>query len=238
MLQHRAGMAATTTDSPLQQLLTRSVKAFPEKMAIRTESDAASYSQLYSLVGRVASGMIESGVGKMDRVAWLLPNCLEAVACTLACYSMGAISVPINVRYASEQVAYMVKKVEARILFLSVSHLDVLQELCGHLQLVVVGPGRTPHRHWDEFLQTLGHVGVVPVHSAHPALILFTSGSTGRPKGVLHSHGTCWAAVCTSAKAFGLLGEDVVLVGKAIAHAGGLQTQLLPTLLPDYSWTS
>ena len=228
-------MAAAKADgTPLQQLLARSAKACPQKIAIRTESGDASYSQLYSLVGRVSAAMMNLGIGAMDRVGWLLPNCLQAVACTLACYSIGAVSVPINVRYASDEVAYMVNKVQAKMLFLSVGKLDVLQDLPAHLQLIVIGAQtsqRLSHRSWDEFLQTDVEASSAPVSTEHPALILFTSGSTGRPKGVLHSHGTCWAAIRISAEAFQLRSDDVVLVGKAITHAGGLQTQLLPTLI-------
>jgi len=204
---------------------------FPEKIAIRADSGDITYANLLSLVGRVASALKASGIDRMDRVGWLLPNRLEAVACTCACYYLGAVSVPINVRYASEEVAYMVSKVQAKLLFVEASKLDVLQILPAQMQIVSVGlKTAVHHRSWEEFLRASGPASLQPVDSRHPALILFTSGSTGRPKGVLHSHASCWAAINTSAEMIQLDEDEVVLVGKAITHAGGLQTQLLPTL--------
>ncbi|CAE7226472.1 lcfB [Symbiodinium natans] len=223
--------AGTEGGTQLQQLLETSARSSPEKTAIRTDGGDVSYSELCALVGRVAGALTGSGVDKMDRVAWLLPNLIEAVACSFACYSVGAVSVPINVRYSSEEAAYMVNKVQAKVLFLQADKLDVLRKLSCPVQVVVLGAARGQHRSWEEFLQTKARACFQPVSAQHPALILFTSGSTGHPKGVLHSHGTCWAAIDTSARSFRLGSDDVVLVGKAICHAGGLQTQLLPTLL-------
>ncbi|CAE7216199.1 lcfB [Symbiodinium necroappetens] len=225
-------MAASACGTPLQQLLSRSASRFPEKIAIRAESGDITYANLFSLVGRVASALKGSGIDRMDRVGWLLPNRLEAVACTCACYLLGAVSVPINVRYSPEEVAYMVNKVQAKLLFVEASKLDVLQYLPAQMQIVAVGlKTAVHHRSWEAFLQADGPASLQPVDTQHPALILFTSGSTGRPKGVLHSHASCWAAINTSAEMLQLDCDEVVLVGKAITHAGGLQTQLLPTLL-------
>lgn len=217
---------------PLQLLLEQASAKSPQKIVIRVEGVELSYFKLHHWVRNVAAALVSSGIEKTDRVAWLLPNCLEALALTCACYCVGAVSVPINVRYSPKEVSYMVEKVKAKMLFLQPDALHVIPDLSLMLEVVTVGSEMVhPHTSWSDFEQRQGPITVRPVQSSHPALILFTSGSTGHPKGVLHSLGGCWAAINTSAKALGLGNEDVVLVGKPITHAGGLQTQLLPALM-------
>eukprot|EP00437_Effrenium_voratum_P004846 CAMPEP_0181424442 /NCGR_PEP_ID=MMETSP1110-20121109/14647_1 /TAXON_ID=174948 /ORGANISM="Symbiodinium sp., Strain CCMP421" /LENGTH=521 /DNA_ID=CAMNT_0023547601 /DNA_START=97 /DNA_END=1662 /DNA_ORIENTATION=+ len=223
---------ANVTPAPLQMLLEQVCATSPRKIAIRMEGVEVSYFKLHQWVRRLASALVGSGIETTDRVAWLLPNCLEAVALTCACYCIGAVSVPINVRYSPKEVSYMVDKVKAKIIFLQVDTLPVISDLSlDTLEVVTVGPKVHRHTSWSDFEQREGETSLRPLPPSHPALILFTSGSTGRPKGVLHSLGGCWAAISTSAGAFGLGSEDVVLVGKPITHAGGLQTQLLPALM-------
>lgn len=240
-------LAMVEGETLLQQLTETAARNFGDKIAIQSEGKtgtgfvASSYDDFHVLVLRVASALVASGVEKMDRVAWLMPNCLEAVALTCACYRIGAISVPINVRYAAPEVEYMVDKVKAKILFLTAQKMNILEEFLQIPRPVVAirVPSGDPatvwvgHETWESFLQLEGDGKnlVRPCAPEDPALILFTSGTTGFPKGVLHSHGSCWAAITNSAEALGLQSDDVVLVGKPITHAGGLQTQLLPTLM-------
>eukprot|EP00438_Fugacium_kawagutii_P015324 Skav233065 [mRNA] locus=scaffold1468:67233:73083:- [translate_table: standard] len=128
----------------------------------------------------------------------------------------------------------MISKVQANLLFLSSSKLELLQDPSLVQVVLLDAPPAPRHSTWEEFLARGGEENLRPVGAEHPALILFTSGTTGHPKGVLHSHGGCWSAINTSAKTFGVCSDDVVLVGKPITHAGGLQTQLLPTLM--FGW--
>lgn len=215
------------TPSCLQQLLDKPAREFPEKIAIRTpDGFSCTFSELRASIASVASALLSSGLPRGARVAWLLPNGLEALQLSCACYQVAAISVPINLRYSAPEVVYMVNKVQAKMLFLPSSK---LQQLPGGLAPEVVA---TPGPAWDAFRGrgVQRAPALRPAAPEQPALILFTSGTTGHPKGVLHSHGGCWAAIQTSAETFGLRSDDVVLVGKPISHAGGLQTQLLPTL--------
>lgn len=67
-----------------------------------TSGGATTFSQLELLVARVAAALV-AAVEPMDRVAWLLPNCLEALAVTCACYRAAAVAVPINPRYTAPE---------------------------------------------------------------------------------------------------------------------------------------
>ncbi|MEM8679373.1 MAG: class I adenylate-forming enzyme family protein [Planctomycetota bacterium] len=217
--------------SSLQGLLDLPLRETPGKTAIRTEAVQVSYQELDLSMRGVASGLQRQGVSAGDRVAWFLPNGMEAVVTTLACYQLGAIAVPLNYRYVSEEIGDVLARTGSKLLIFHASRREVVQPLLDSeptWTAFEVGGA-------DAGFETLHNCDPlsdsVSVAADHPALILFTSGSTGRPKGVVHSHAGAFAGIDISRRVFDFCREDVVLVGKSISHAGGLQTQLMPTLL-------
>jgi len=217
----------------LQQLLSAPLKATPEKVALRTATQALSYAELCDSIQKVAQGLCSMGIAKGDRVAWYLPNGIEATCVTLACYQIGAVAVPLNFRYVTEEVDDVVARTEASLLVYSADRSDVVQPViqARGVASVVVGGEPGQGRAYDALLSAGTLEGCTPVAAEDPALILFTSGSTGHPKGVVHSQAGVFQAIDQSRQLFDFQAADVVLVGKAISHAGGLQTQMLPALL-------
>lgn len=222
-----------TDRSKLQRLLDTPLQQFPEKTAIHTESQQVTYRELDRLARSVAAGLLNHGVGSGDRVAWFLPNCLEAVVTTLACYQIGAVAVPLNYRYVADEAQDVLQRTAAKILIFHAARSNVVAPLLSSGQPTAFEIGGPALDGADPFDKLLGHQPLdepILVEGTHPALILFTSGSTGRPKGVVHSHDGAHEGIDVSRRVFDFTKDDVVLVGKPISHAGGLQTQLMPTL--------
>ncbi len=221
----------------LQTLLEKAVRQFPEKTAIQCAGQQVCYTDLKQQVQQVAAGLQHCGIEPGDRVAWFLPNCLEAVLTTLACYHIGVIAVPLNYRYVTEEAIDVIQRVDARLLLFHTSKTQVVEPLLQTREDMIVfavGPGPNLPEAVKPFsiLLNQGELkSAVDVESTSPGLILFTSGSTGHPKGVVHSHAGLFTGIEVSRQVFDFTDEDVVLVGKPISHAGGLQTQLMPALL-------
>jgi acyl-CoA synthetase (AMP-forming)/AMP-acid ligase II len=218
----------------LQHLLAAPLQNDANKTAVRVGSLRVSYRELDLQIRSVAAGLRRCGVEPGDRVAWLLPNCLEAVVTTMACYQIGAIAVPLNYRYVVEEARDVLERTRAGVLVYHASRAELvqsLQESGQRLKRFSVGDSETSPSSFDLLRGDHPLVEAAVVEPSHPALILFTSGSTGRPKGVVHSHQAASFAIDVSRRVFDFRSDDVVLVGKPISHAGGLQTQLMPTLL-------
>lgn len=218
----------------LQELLGPPRDRDAEKIAIRCGQRQITYAELDRQVRQVAAGMQANGVSPGERVAWLLPNCLEAVITTLACYRIGAVSLPLNYRYVAPEIQYVCDLTRPVLLISHADRATVVDELEAAIDTIpriVVGDGAADCAAWSTLLGNGPTPAGATLDDNSPALILFTSGSTGRPKGVLHSHGGVWAAISHSRETLDFRSDDVVLVGKPISHAGGLQTQLLPALL-------
>jgi acyl-CoA synthetase (AMP-forming)/AMP-acid ligase II len=221
--------------TPLQNLLNLALDAYPARTAIRCGDRAITYADLNYLVGKAAAGFARLGVNPGDRVAWFLPNSLEAVVTTLACYRIGAVSVPVNYRYVAPEVQYVLEWTTPRLLVFHQDRAEVVRSMgdaVERLSHVVVGSTQAVQSFWpwETIMADTVLTRGAALEDTAPALILFTSGSTGHPKGVTHSHWSAWSAIDNSRQALDIGADDVVLVGKPISHAGGLQTQLLPAL--------
>lgn len=219
--------------SQLQSLLDHPYERSPDKIAIRTHDSEVSYRGLRDQISSVAQGLVREGIGKGDRVAWFLPNGLEAVLTTLACYQIGAVAVPMNYRYVAEEAQDILERTRASLLVYHVERDEMVGPICEsmqHLKSFQVGPSNGGRPRFESFLSHAPLADVTLVEPDHPALILFTSGSTGRPKGVVHSHDGASCSIDVSRRLFDFNERDIVLVGKPISHAGGMQTQMMPTL--------
>jgi long-chain acyl-CoA synthetase len=219
----------------LQDLLATGRRRDAEKPAIRCAGTSVSYAELDRRIRQVAAGLVAHGIGRGDRVALFLPNGLPAVYLTLACYQAGAIAVPLNYRYLAAEARHVLERVEPRLLVYHASRREIVEQLPSErLEACFVVDGRDADAAAEPFDRLLVREPLdapVAVTEEDPALILFTSGSTGRPKGVVHSHHSAFSGVAISRRVTEIDAHDVVLVGKPISHAGGLETQLMPTLL-------
>jgi fatty-acyl-CoA synthase len=76
-----------------------------------------SFAQLADESRRVASGLRKLGIGQGDRVALWLPNVPAWLAAFFACAQLGAIAVSVNTRFRSHELADILQRSGARVLF-------------------------------------------------------------------------------------------------------------------------
>ena len=106
----------------LSEILHKSVQNNPERTALIFFGRKISYSELQSMVNRIASALTSLCVKKGDRIALVLPNCPEFVIFYFAALKIGAIVVPTNPMYSSREMKFQLKDCGAEILVI----LDVL----------------------------------------------------------------------------------------------------------------
>lgn len=223
-------------ETPLQSFLGYSAAMAPDQVAINYGSRNISYRELDRRIRQLATGLLHQGVQSGDRVALFVPNCPEAVMALIACYLIGAVAVPLNYRYQGEEARSVIRRIQAKMLICHEERLEIVESFLdknNSLPTFVIGRGRPSEtfRLVEELFSSSPLPQAIQIPPEHPALILFTSGSTGQPKGVVHSHHSAFSAIDISRQIFDFTQQDIVLIGKPISHAGGLQTQLMPTLL-------
>ena len=78
---------------------------------------------------RFANLLLSRGVGKGDKVAILLMNCLEWLPIYFGILKTGAIAVPFNFRYSAEEIEYCVNLSEADVLIFGPEFVGRIEEI-------------------------------------------------------------------------------------------------------------
>lgn len=209
------------------RLLDDHLAARGHETALVFEDRRYSYADLERATARTAHALFDLGIAPGDRVAVVAGNSDHYAIALLAASRIGAISVPMNIRWAPAEIAYGLDDAGARLLLV-----DERFETAGR-DAVTKAEGTTellPLAHGDDALvaraaRTPADV-VVPradVAFDDPHRILYTSGTTSRPKGVVHTHGGCaWNHLAMAGTDL-VRPEDRILVAYPMFHVSGLE---------------
>jgi acyl-CoA ligase (AMP-forming) (exosortase A-associated) len=191
-------MSELLFELPLRTALSR-----PDAPALRFKTGAAqetvNYGTLAQQIDAVASGLIEQGLARFERVAVYLPKRIETVASFFGIVRAGGVFVPVNPLLKAPQVAHILADCNVRTLITSADRLAGLTEVlanCHDLRSIVLidetatRPATLPAvgmHTWRQLVSASGRA-FHRVVDMDMAAILYTSGSTGKPKGVVLSH--------------------------------------------------
>ena len=143
---------------------------------------------------RFANLLKKRGVKKGDKVAILLMNCLEWLPIYFGILKTGALAVPLNFRYASDEIKYCLDLAEVDILVFGPEFIgrveEIAEEISENRLLFFVG-GNCPTFAEDYNSLTANcssNFVNEPLTDDDYAAIYFSSGTTGFPKAILHKH--------------------------------------------------
>ncbi|MFM8895632.1 MAG: class I adenylate-forming enzyme family protein, partial [Actinomycetales bacterium] len=219
----------------MHHVITRALEIDADRPILESDGVWTTAAELERLVARLASGLTAIGLEEGDRVAFLLPNCLEAVVCYLACFRMRLVAVPLDYQYHPLQIGYALNHSGASILIAAhdrMAGLDEAGALRSVARVAVVGGESTPgdRRAFATLLGADRAVTVDPPTDESAAVMIYTSGTTSRPKGVVLSHGALATGIRKYLARVTLTPDDVVLVMTSVSRPLALRCQLLPML--------
>lgn len=190
--------------------------------------------QLIERIRHLALALHERGVRQGDRVAILAESCPEWSITDYAILASGGVTVPIYPTQAVEQVGFILKNCEAKLLFVSNQKLlrrvqPALDSLKGDAPQLILFDGKTDGA---EALDAFAALGAnAATHrpelfdelsaQATPddlATIIYTSGTTGEPKGVMLSHRNLVFDAVGSGQHLGPDANDVFLSFLPLSH--------------------
>jgi fatty-acyl-CoA synthase len=189
----------------------------PGRVCLIFEEKSYTYGELAERVNKLANSLLEMGIQKGDRIAILLPNCLEWFDIIFAAAKVGAVYIPVNILFKTPEVKYIVENSESKWMFVGEALLGSLQpiqtELTSVQQFICVGES-CPEGfiNYDEVLER-GHPGEpeIEVNADDLYLFQYTSGTTGFPKGAMHTHSTVLWNSYHQIPDFGLNENDIFL---------------------------
>jgi acyl-CoA synthetase (AMP-forming)/AMP-acid ligase II len=205
------------------ELLSKAARTYSLRPALRLGTRTFTYGELDEVCGRVAAGLLASGLHRGDRVVVWMPNRLELVISMLAGFRAGLFVVPVNARLHPSEVGYIIDNSEAAALIHD-------EGLAGQVEGWLEGlPGRL--RRFPAGALPTSASGLPPVEMDPDdhAWLFYTSGTTGRPKGAVLTHRNLVAAAMNClADLYSFQPEDVVLHAAPLTHGCGVY--MLPAL--------
>jgi fatty-acyl-CoA synthase len=233
------------------RLVDRAAERFGDREALYYEGQRWSFADLKAETDRVAKGLMALGIQPGDKVSLWMPNRPEWIAAMFAVMKIGAILVPINTRFRTADLEYVVRHSNSTTLIIldrsgPVRYSEMVCELCPDLhqrdpdhassallpdlrRIVLLGERRLAGTHaWSDML---ARGEIIPeaaleerqraVDPDATALLVYTSGTTGFPKGVMHNHNIV-RTITDLANRMGVTPRDVILMYLPLFHVFGL----------------
>ena len=217
----------------LGQVLDETVRRVPRKEAIVCESTRWNYEELNQRVnGLAASLAFKLGIQKGDRVSILEGNSAEWPVSFLALSRLGAISVPLNTRFKSEELKFMIQDSGSKAIIFdpefSVMINEIKKDLPSVNHFILTGRDKSPGFHaFEEFLQDKLNPPLVNIDEEDLNSIFYTSGTTGRPKGAMTSHRNIIHVVISVSRVIGIPEGVKQLIAIPLFHVTGCDAQFL-----------
>ncbi|MBR2906351.1 MAG: AMP-binding protein, partial [Lentisphaeria bacterium] len=82
---------------------------------------------------RMANLLLAKGIGKGKKVAILLMNCLEWLPIYFGVLKSGAMAVPLNFRYSSDEIKYCLELADADVLVFGSSFVGRVEAICDRI---------------------------------------------------------------------------------------------------------
>lgn len=175
---------------------------------------------------RMANLLIKRGIGKGDKVAILLMNCLEWLPIYFGILKTGAVAVPLNFRYTAEEVKYCLDLSDAAALIFGPEFIGRVESVYDQIPkvktLLYAGENRPSFAESYDRLTANCSSGApdIALTEDDDAAIYFSSGTTGFPKAILHTHKSLTSACITEQKHHGQTHEDNFLCIPPLYHTG------------------
>ncbi len=175
---------------------------------------------------KIANFLISKGIKKGDKVAILLMNCLEWLPIYFGTLKAGALAVPLNYRYSSDEIKYCLDLADADVLVFGKEFIGRVENICSEIpkvkSLYFVGEDcPTFALDFEKLIkEESADKPQIEISDEDFSAIYFSSGTTGFPKAILHKHASLMQSAITEQNHHSQTRGDVFLCIPPLYHTG------------------
>ncbi len=159
------------------------------------ESETYSFKRVRNAANALANAMRDRGIERGDRIAINMRQRPETVIAHVACWKLGAVSVPLSTLFGTDAVSYRLNDADAVACFVDGTNVETVRSVATDspsLETVVTVGDVDPEADEVAFRELVDahsrEFETVETDAEDDAIIIYTSGTTGDPKGVRHAH--------------------------------------------------
>lgn len=171
---------------------------YPFRTAVVCGDLRFTYAQFAERAGRLAGALRSAGVKPGDRIAFLSMNCHRLLEAYYGVLDAGAILLPLNIRLAPHELAFILNDAGAKLLFLEKDFLGSVDSFrqdaptIESFYLLDAAPEADwlVPKNYDELLAAASpyRMNIMDVDENTVAELFYTSGTSATPKGVMLTH--------------------------------------------------
>lgn len=184
------------------------------------------WNEFNELANKTANLLLSKGIKKGDKVAILLMNCLEWLPIYFGVLKTGALAVPMNYRYTSEEIKYCLDLADCNCLIFGDEFIGRVEPIADHTPkvktLIFVGQSEVPFADiYNDIIDLYStNKPNIELTENDEAAIYFSSGTTGFPKAILHLHKALVGSCKTEQNHHKQTHEDTFLCMPPLYHTG------------------
>ncbi len=178
------------------------------------------------LANRFANLLLSRGINKGDRVAILLMNSLEWLPIYFGILKTGAIAVPLNFRYTSDEIKYCLELSDSDVLVFGPEFIGRIENICNAIPKVKYKffVGDQCPTFSESYNKLITYCSTdspnIKLTDEDDAVIYFSSGTTGFPKAILHAHRSLSHSAKVEQNHHKQSSDDVFLCIPPLYHTG------------------
>ena len=206
-------------------------KQFPGKTAVVCKGQRFTYTQFGERAGRLAGALRKAGVKAGERVAFLSMNCHRLLEAYYGVLEAGAVLLPLNIRLAPNELAFILNDAGATVLFLEKQFLEMVdsfrQTLSTVRSFILLDDQSQANwlypENYEDLLSAAAPYRAELMNFEENSLaeLFYTSGTSANPKGVMLTHRNIYLHGLNVCLALNLSGDTVELHTIPLFHANG-----------------